>query len=67
MEDGSRPPPSWQVYFFIFQALLWFFHVSVSGLPPSPFLICQPSQERGPLASKVIELLGGGDRPEFSV
>lgn len=33
-------------------------------LPPPP--ICQPSQERGPLASKVIELLVGGDRPGFS-
>lgn len=29
----------------------------MSPLPPP--LICQPSQERGPLASKVIELLGG--------
>lgn len=29
-------------------------------MPPfSPLLICQPSQERGPLASKVIELFGG--------
>lgn len=46
------------------------FSMSASLVPPYPSLcmlplppppICQPSQERGPLASKVIELLGGGE------
>lgn len=46
--------------------LLWSPTPSPCTPPLTLLLICQPSQERGPLASKVIELLGGGDRPGFS-
>lgn len=38
---------------------------SLRTLPFPPPLICQPSQERGPLASKVIELLGGRQATVF--
>lgn len=40
---------------------------SLHMLPFPPPLICQPSQERGPLASKVIELLGGRQARVFCV
>lgn len=59
-----RLSPCWKVYFSISQALLLLFHTG-SPSPHTSFLspsICQPSQERGALASKVIELLGGGVR-----
>lgn len=47
--------------------LPWSPHPSLRMLPLPPPPICQPSQERGPQASKVIELLGGRQARVFCV